>query len=206
MGTITVKVSDLTGTIIEQEEQAGRLVVEGHPNFPEPVTLEVLPEEIEGELPTDETPFVALSYFAPGEPTPRRYVLPLEVFNNLFREQEADVETVLDRAFAAQLEERGRGRSLRGKRIPAGKRLRLDYASSEHAGEPHRGRITDKEKEYVREHLDEVNARLREKGMRQIDPTDSRMVERYGLRAEPIVETQEPVEEAEVVEEEPPRG
>jgi hypothetical protein len=32
------------------------------------------------------------------------------------------------------------------------------------------------------------------------------MVERYGLRAEPIMETREPVEEAEVVEEEPPRG
>ena len=42
--------------------------------------------------------------------------------------------------------------------------------------------------------------------LRQIDPTDAKMVERYGLRAEPIMETREPVEETEVVEEEPPRG
>ena len=41
--------------------------------------------------------------------------------------------------------------------------------------------------------------------MRQTDPTDLQMVERYGLRAEPIVETWEPIEEAEVVEEQPPR-
>jgi len=177
------------------------LIVEGHPNFPEPVTLEVLPEEIEGELPTEETVYVALSYFAPGEPTPRRYVLPLQKFNNLFREQEADAETVLDRVFAAQLEERGMGRSVKGKRIPEGKRLRFDYASSEHAGEPHRGTISDAEKQYVRENLKQVNARLQQKGIREIDPTDPRMAERYDLRAEPIMETRELIEDAEAVEE-----
>ena len=51
------------------------------------------------------------------------------------------------------------------------------------AGEPHRGRITDQEKRLVREHLDEVNARLREKGLRTIDPADARMKERYGVGA-----------------------
>ena len=200
MGTITVKVSDLTGNIIEQAEQAGRLVVEGHPTFPEPVTLEVLPEEVEGQLPSEETSFVAVSYFAPGEVTPRRYVLPLEVFNNLFSEQEADVETVLDRAYAAQMQEQGKARTTRGKRIPAGKRTRVDYTSPEHAGEPHRGIVSQEEARYVRENLNDVNARLRENDQRQIDPTDPKMQERYGLRAEPIVETHEPVEEAEVVE------
>jgi hypothetical protein len=180
-------------------------VVEGHPNFPEPVTLEVLPEEVEGQLPTDETSFVGVSYFAPAEPTPRRFVLSIEAFNNLFSEQEVDPETILDRAYATQMEEQGRARTTRGKRIPEGKRTRVDYTSPEHAGEPHRGRITDEERDYVREHLEEVNARLREKEMREIDPTDPKMVERYGLQAEPIIETREPVEEAEVVEEPPER-
>ena len=53
--------------------------------------------------------------------------------------------------------------------------------SPEHAGEPHRGRITEAEQAYVREHLDEVNKRLRGKGMRTIDPADPTMWERYGL-------------------------
>jgi hypothetical protein len=53
--------------------------------------------------------------------------------------------------------------------------------SPEHAGEPHRGRITEAEKSYVREHLDQVNKRLRGKGMRTIDANDPTMRERYGL-------------------------
>ena len=47
--------------------------------------------------------------------------------------------------------------------------------------EPHRGRITEAEKSYVREHLDEVNKRLRGNDMRTIDASDPSMRERYGL-------------------------
>ena len=47
---------------------------------------------------------------------------------------------------------------------------------------------------------------LREKNQREIDPTDPRMSERYGLTQSLIEDPEEPVEEAEVVEEEPPRG
>jgi hypothetical protein len=49
------------------------------------------------------------------------------------------------------------------------------------AGEPHRGRITDAEKEYVRNNLAQVNARLERDGYRTIDPEDPDMAERYGL-------------------------
>jgi hypothetical protein len=62
---------------------------------------------------------------------------------------------------------------------------RIDYTSSEHAGEPHRGRITDAEKEYVRNNLEEVNARLERDGYRTIDPNDPKMAERYGLSPAP---------------------
>jgi hypothetical protein len=51
----------------------------------------------------------------------------------------------------------------------------------EHAGEPHRGRITEAEKELVRKHLDQINTRLREAGLREIDPSDPTMRDRYGL-------------------------
>jgi hypothetical protein len=48
----------------------------------------------------------------------------------------------------------------------------VDYSTLEHAGEPHRGRITEAEKQIVREHLDEVNRRLSEQDIRMIDPAD----------------------------------
>jgi hypothetical protein len=57
----------------------------------------------------------------------------------------------------------------------------VNYATLEHAGEPHRGRITEAEKQIVREHLDEVNRRLSEQGIRTIDPADPDMQKRYGL-------------------------
>jgi hypothetical protein len=51
----------------------------------------------------------------------------------------------------------------------------------EHTGEPHRGRITEAEKEPVRTHLDEINERLAERELREIDPGDPTMKERYNL-------------------------
>jgi hypothetical protein len=58
---------------------------------------------------------------------------------------------------------------------------RLDYTTLEHAGRPHRGRITEGEKETVRNNLDKINKRLRDEGQREIDPNDSTMKDRYGL-------------------------
>ena len=172
MGTITVKVSDLTGKIIDQEEQIGRLVVEQHPHFDKPITLEALPSEIEEQLPQDSE-YVALSYYPPGEGQPRQVLMSLDKFNSLF--EESDPETVLQTALAYQQEEPKRPRGTQKATT------KIDYSSSEHAGEPHRGSISEDEKEYVREHLDEVNLRLREKGMREIDPSDPKLANRYGL-------------------------
>jgi hypothetical protein len=55
------------------------------------------------------------------------------------------------------------------------------WLDQEHAGEPHRGRITEAEKELVRGNLEQINARLRQVGLREIDPNDPTMRERYGL-------------------------
>lgn len=58
---------------------------------------------------------------------------------------------------------------------------KIDYATAEHAGYPHQGRVSPAEAEYVREHLDAVNARLKTEGKREIDPSDPKVAERYGL-------------------------
>jgi hypothetical protein len=104
---------------------------------------------------------------------------------------------VLQNALREQQEQDGRQRGRRGTRRGTGqRRQRRDFASPEHAGEPHRGRITDAEKEYVRNNLDEVNRRLRDKGMREIDPSDPEMAERYGLTPQPDIVEQEMQDQA----------
>lgn len=66
----------------------------------------------------------------------------------------------------------------RGRRRTEGK---IDYSSPENAGNPHRGRVTEAEAAYVREHFDEVNERLSREGLRTLDRADPKVKERYGL-------------------------
>jgi hypothetical protein len=58
---------------------------------------------------------------------------------------------------------------------------RIGYDTLEHAGEPHKGRITDTERELVRDHLDMINERLAAQGLRTIDPANPEHAARYGL-------------------------
>jgi len=183
MAVKVVHVSDLSGRQAA-EGQLGRLVVREHPDFTQtPITLEVLPDEI-GELPESET-YVRVEYIPPGETSGQHLTLSVSRFNKLSSSE--DMKAVLMRAIAEEHQARAteapprrRGRRPRGNGQPA-RRTKVNYASIEHAGEPHRGRITEAEKEIVREHLDEVNQRLSQQGLRTIDPTDPEMQKRYGL-------------------------
>lgn len=181
MGTRLFKVSDISGRVVEDEAQLTQIIVQHHPNFDEPIGLEVLPEELEGQLPeTEEQEYVIFSYTPAGATEGERYLLPLPEFNRLFPNDNATA--VLERVYAEQQEAkqlaRGRGRS---RTQPGQRRQRVDYSSPEHAGEPHRGIISEAEKTYVRDHIDKVNERLRRQGLREIDPANPEMAERYGL-------------------------
>jgi hypothetical protein len=180
LATKQIKISDLTGEEIRNEENLARIVVEEHPSLSEPVTLEVLAEEVENRLPEEQN-FVRVAYYPSQESggEEKSLVLSVEEFNSLSSDR--DMETILFDAYREQQEREGRRRGRRGRRARGERRPRVNYTSPEHAGEPHRGRITDKEKEYVRENLEEVNARLARDGHRIIDPNDSDMAERYGL-------------------------
>ena len=57
----------------------------------------------------------------------------------------------------------------------------INYDTLEHAGEPHKGRITEAERELVRDHLEAINDRLVTQGLRTIDPGDPEHAARYGL-------------------------
>jgi hypothetical protein len=179
MAVKVVHVSDISGK--EAEEQSlGRLVVHEHPEYADlPVTLEVLPEEVQSLQAASR--FVTVEWIAPGARKGERLTVSLDDFNLL---ADAGVmESAVQDALIAKHRSRprssgsapsggGGGRSGRGK---------VNYATLEHAGEPHRGRITEAEKQLVRDNLDKVNRRLRDSGMREIDPSDPAMRDRYGL-------------------------
>ena len=176
MAVKVVHVSDISGK--EADEQSlGRLVVHEHPEYADlPVTLEVLPEEVE-QL-QGASRFVTVEWIAPGARKGERMVVSLDDFNLLAGA--GVMESAVQDALIAK--HRNRPRSGAGS-APAGRsgRGKVNYATLEHAGEPHRGRITEAEKELVRKNLDQVNKRLRDAGQREIDPSDQAMRDRYGL-------------------------
>jgi hypothetical protein len=182
MAVKVVHVSDISGK--EADEQSlGRLVVLDHPEYADlPVTLEVLPDEIESLQGASR--FVTVEWIAPGARKGERMVVSLDDFNLLAGA--GVMESAIQDALITKHRSRPRsggggggagggsasGRSGRGK---------VNYATLEHAGEPHRGRITEAEKELVRKNLDQINRRLRDNGLREIDPSDQAMRDRYGL-------------------------
>lgn len=93
------------------------------------------------------------------------------------------MKAILMEAVAAVHAQRGRvARGGRRTTRPGGVgRGKVDYATLEYCGEPHRDQMTEAEKQLVRNNLVQVNRRLREAGMREIDPNDPTMRERYGL-------------------------
>jgi len=200
MARVEIRVSDLTRQPIEDEEQAARLIVE-HPDYPEPVGLDVLPDEVKPYLDEEATRFVVLSLEEPDNPHPdKRYAMALDNFNELF--QAGDSQSALEEAYAQQQEAQKQQRTRRkgasrrgGRRQPQEPRQRqrrqerVDYASPEYAGTPHRGTISEEEARYVRENLEEVNERLDRERHRRIDPSDPKMAADY--RFPPPVSTEE---------------
>jgi len=201
MARITVRVSDLTGQEISDTDEAVRLVVEYHPDYEEPITLEARPEEIDIDTIAAQD-FVVLSYYAPGQRDPQPLFVHLDDFNDLFRNENLTPDQALQRAQQSQQEQertRRRGTRRRGsgkqEQSQTGRRERIDYSQPEYAGMPHRGTISDAEKEYVRNNLEEVNRRRREQGHEELDPTEPRTAARYGFPLTVAAENQESVTE-----------
>jgi hypothetical protein len=173
-----VHLSDLTDRRGEESE-FGSLVVQ-HPDFREPIRLSVLPAEVEG-LFKSAAQVVQLDYTAPGARSSQRLFVLLDDFNAAAGDR--DMKAILMEAIASAHAERGRA-AADGRppsRDGGTRRTRVNYATRDHAGEAHRGRITEAEKAFVRDHLEAVNARLAREGKRIIDPADPKMQERYGI-------------------------
>ena len=172
MGQKTVRFSDLSGQLIMHDDALARIVVHEHPELGDaPVEIEALTEEAEAM--EEATLRVAvIDLYLPDDIEPRRIVLEADAFDRLATQ--SSMEELLTAARPVRRSTRSSASSSRGER--------LDYATREHAGKPHKGKITDREKQLVCDHLDEINERLAAQGLRTISLTDPEHVERYGLQ------------------------
>lgn len=175
MGQKTVRFSDLSGKLITDEEVPARIVIHEHPELGDnPVEIEALPEEARAMEKAALRVAVVDLYLPGGEV--RRVAMEADAFDKLATDQ--PMSELLITARPAK-------RSSRAAAPPAPRSERPDYATIEHAGKPHRGKVTDEEKRLVRDHLEEINERLAAAGIRTISLTDPEHVERYGLKPGP---------------------
>ena len=171
MGQKTIRFSDLSEKLITDDGDLVRIVVRQHPELDgQAVEFEGHRDEVApimgGSLQVAE-----VELYFPGEEEPRRVVVDAAAFDKL-----ATSRTMAELLIASAPAKRGPGA-----RAAAPRKERPDYATLEHAGKPHRGAVTDAEKQLVGAHLAEINKRLAADGMRAIDPADPDHAERYGL-------------------------
>ena len=165
MGRKVTAFSDLSGAEVP-EDKLGRLVIRSHPDISAPVYLEALPEET-AALARVNVPMVTVEWQPPGEGEAQTISMTVADFDKLAKP--GPTSKLLD----------GAPRASGGRRSSGGEET--NYASLEHAGRPHRGKISEEEAKFVREHLAEVNERLRAEGKRLIDPSNKEHKEQYGL-------------------------
>ena len=172
MGQKTVRFSDLSGQLILDNDTPARIVVCEHPELGDsPVEFEALSDEATA-IEKAAVEVAVLDLYFPGEDQPRRVAMDVDAFDKLATDK--PMSELLITARPAR-------RATRSAAASTSKESRVNYATLEHAGKPHKGKTTDAEKQLVREHLDEINERLAGENLRTISLTDPEHVERYGL-------------------------
>ena len=151
MGQKTVRFSDLSGQLITHDDALARIVVHEHPELVDgPVEIEALTDEAEA-IEQAALRVAVVDLYLPDDLEPRRIVMEADAFDKLATQN--PVGELLISARPAR----------RGSRTPANgssRGDRVDYGTAEHAGKPHKGKITEAEKQLVRDRFDEINARL----------------------------------------------
>lgn len=173
MGQKTVRFSDLSGQLIMHDDALARIVVHEHPELGDvPVEIEALTEEAE-TIEDAALRVAVIDLYLPDDIEPRRIVMEADAFDKL-----ATQSSMAELLTAARPVRRSTKASASG----SSRGDRLDYTTLEHAGKPHKGKITDTEKQLVHDHLDEINERLAGQGLRTISLSEPEHVERYGLQ------------------------
>ena len=174
MGQKTVRFSDLSGQLITHDDALARIVVHEHPELVDgPVEIEALTDEAEA-IEQAALRVAVIDLYLPDDLEPRRIVMEADAFDKLATENPMGQLLIAARPVRRSARTPVNGSGPRGDR--------LDYSTPEHAGKPHKGKVTDAEKQLVRDHLEEINRRLAGQGIRTISPGDPDHVERYGLQ------------------------
>jgi hypothetical protein len=180
VGQKTVSFSDLSGEIITNDDAVARIVVHEHPELGDgPVEIEALLDEARA-IEKAALRVAVVDLYLPGD-LPHRVTMDLGSFD----------EMATDKPMGELLA--GARPARRGSRAAAPAPARGDrtnYADLAHAGKPHKGKVTDAEKQLVQENFEEINARLAREGMRTINLAEPEHVERYGL--EELASTRNP--------------
>lgn len=165
-----VRFSDLSSKIIENEDDLVRIVVEQHPALENgAVEIEATADEVK-PIRQGALSIVSLKLYQGDGSEPEAITMKIEEFDGLAGDM--DMADIIRRAEPAHPPRR---------QATSPMTKRLDYSTLEHAGKPHRGKITDAEKETVRDNLDTINEQLKREGIRTIDLDNEDHVARYGL-------------------------
>ncbi|MDO3682677.1 hypothetical protein [Micromonospora sp. C28ISP2-4] len=168
MGKKTIHVSDFTGQVLSPDDEVVKVVVLEHPDLVAgPVQLDATPVDVESIDDAALDVAVVEIHDRHGHGEPRRVVLTASEFDAM----------ATDVPMAQLLRTAERVKPPKARRATE----KIDYGTLEHAGRPHRGRVTEEEARLVREHLDEVNKRLADASIRQVDPADPEHAARYGF-------------------------
>lgn len=167
MGEKAVRFSDLSGQMVQNPEELAQITVTDHPDLEAPVRIDALPDEL-AQLGKFSLAAVTLEVTMPGEEEPTRHVLTTANFGKLATDRPMDEVLA-----GAEPVAKRRGTSGNGET--------RDHNSLEWAGTPHKGKTSPEEAALVREHLEEVNARLVSQGFRPVDPNNPEHARRYGF-------------------------
>ncbi len=172
VGQKTVRFSDLSGQLILDDSALARIVIHEHPELGDsPVEIEALADEAT-RIEKEGVQVAVVDLYFPDDDQPHRVAMDVDAFGRLATDK--PMSELLASARPAK-------RAARAATAGTSRESRVNYATLEHAGKPHKGKTTDAEKQLVHDHLDEINERLTAEGIRPISLDDPEHVERYGL-------------------------
>lgn len=177
MGKQEIRVSDLSGQRIENPDQElVSILVTDHPDL-KPDTrmqLDALPDEVK-DLAKLSLAAVGLEVSHPGDEAPTRHVLTKANFDKLATDGRVMEEVLAGAAVVTVVKQRKSHNATKD-----GAPL-VNYNEPEYAGLPHKGKIGEREAEFVRGNLELVNERRVAGGHPPIDPANPLDAKRYGF-------------------------
>jgi hypothetical protein len=184
MAKKTIIVSDVSGQDVPDDEQVELRVLELE-GLSQPIRLDASKAEAD-RLRLEAKPMALIELVMP-DGTVERVAIDAAEFKKSIK---GDADEVMSRAealsFVAPAAQDGsprrRGRRPRAGAATAARTDKVDYASEDHFGMLHRGRVTEEEAAMVRGNLDRANVNRASAGQRPIDPNDYQDKKRYGFK------------------------